>query len=169
MATGIFVPVEVYLRSSEYEPDAEYVDGEIEARSVGEFGHADWHQAIQRWFAQYAQTWNLRALSELRVQVTPTRFCIPDVTVLDRSLPVERIITRPPIAVFNVLSPEDTVIRQRRKLDDYAKMGIPQIWVVDPENGRLERYESDRLVPASRFEHAGMQFDLSEIASLLQG
>jgi hypothetical protein len=42
MATTNQVPVEVYLRSFDYEPDAEYVDGEILERSVGEFGHADW-------------------------------------------------------------------------------------------------------------------------------
>ncbi len=34
MATTTHVPVEVYLRSS-YEPDAEYVDGEIEERPDG--------------------------------------------------------------------------------------------------------------------------------------
>jgi hypothetical protein len=34
MATTTRVPVEVYLRSS-YEPDAEYVDGEIEERAAG--------------------------------------------------------------------------------------------------------------------------------------
>ncbi|MBB6142168.1 hypothetical protein HNQ77_000106 [Silvibacterium bohemicum] len=35
------VPVEVYLRSS-YEPDAEYVDGEIEERPMGEYEHSSW-------------------------------------------------------------------------------------------------------------------------------
>ena len=34
-----YVPVEVYLRSS-YEPDAEYVDGIIEERPMGEYDHA---------------------------------------------------------------------------------------------------------------------------------
>ena len=33
------IPVEVYLRST-YEPDAEYVDGEIEERPMGEYDHA---------------------------------------------------------------------------------------------------------------------------------
>ena len=36
MATTTHVPVEVYLCSS-YEPDAEYVDGRIEERPMGEF------------------------------------------------------------------------------------------------------------------------------------
>jgi hypothetical protein len=33
---GSLAPLEVYLRSSGYEPDAEYVDGKIEQRSMGE-------------------------------------------------------------------------------------------------------------------------------------
>ncbi len=41
MATATTVPIEVYLRSS-YEPDAEYVDGVIEERPMGELDHAAW-------------------------------------------------------------------------------------------------------------------------------
>jgi hypothetical protein len=44
------VPVEVYLRSSHYEPDAEYVDGEIEERPIGEFDHTSWQPTVQKWF-----------------------------------------------------------------------------------------------------------------------
>jgi hypothetical protein len=40
------VPVEVYLRSSD-EPDAEYVDGEIQERPLGEDSHSAWKSAIQ--------------------------------------------------------------------------------------------------------------------------
>ena len=57
MATAIFVPVDQYLRG-QYEPDAEYVDGEIEERPMGQFDHASWQQAIQLWFAQHAREWN---------------------------------------------------------------------------------------------------------------
>ena len=34
-AASIYIPMEEYLRSS-FEPDAEYVDGQIEERAVGE-------------------------------------------------------------------------------------------------------------------------------------
>ena len=168
MATTTHVPVEVYLRSSEYEPDAEYVDGVIEERPMGEFGHADWQNAIAAWFLKHAQEWNIRVLPELRVQVARENFRVPDVTVLDRSLPIEQIITRAPIAVFEVLSPEDTVKKMKRKLSDYAQMGISQIWVVDPDGGSFERYLDGRLNPGTRFEQDGIRFDLPEIASLLQ-
>jgi len=161
------VPVEVYLRS-EYEPAAEYVDGEILERPMGELDHADWQNAISTWFRNHAQQWNIRVFPELRVQVRPENYRIPDVTVLDRSLPIEQTITRPPLAVFEVLSPEDTVKRLKQKLAEYAKMGIPQIWVVDPDNGSFERYEAGRLNPATRFEQGTIQFDVAGIATLLQ-
>jgi Uma2 family endonuclease len=135
---------------------------------MGETSHADWQQAIFRWFIENAKEWNIRVFPELRVQVTQTNYRIPDVTVLDRSLPVEQTITHPPLAVFEVLSPEDTVKRLKYKLAQYAAMGIPQIWVVDPEDGSFERYEAGRLNPATRFELGAIQFDVSEIASLLQ-
>src|ERR1700760_1764767 len=118
MATITHVPVEVYLRSS-YEPDAEYVDGQIEKRPMGEFDHASWQLAIQRWFVLHDKEWNIRVRPELRVQVAATRFRVPDVTVLDRSRPIEQIITHPPVAVFEILSPEDTLRRLKRKLEDY--------------------------------------------------
>jgi Uma2 family endonuclease len=167
MATATHVPLEVYLRS-EYEPAAEYVNGEILERPMGELDHADWQDAISAWFRNHAAEWNVRVFPELRVQVTQENYRIPDVTVLDRSLPIEQTITHPPIAVFEVLSPGDTVQRLKHKLAEYAAMGIPQIWVVDPEDSSFERYEAGRLNPANRFEQGAIQFDVSAIASLLQ-
>ena len=133
MATTTHVPVEVYLCSS-YEPDAEYVDGRIEERPMGEFDHTSWQQAIQRWFLQHQMEWGIRVRPELRVKVAATRYRVPDVTVLDRSRPIEQIITHPPLAVFEVLSPEDRVQRLKLKLEDYRAMGIPEIWVIDPQD-----------------------------------
>jgi Uma2 family endonuclease len=169
MATTAHVPVEVYLRSS-YEPDAEYVDGEIEERPMGEFDHAAWQAAIQRWFFLHEKEWNTNVLPEYRVQVSATRFRVPDVTVLDFDAPAERIATRPPIAVFEVLSPEDTVQKMRRKLDDYAKMGIQQIWVIDPEDGSSLRYFNGELLRAELFEEParGISFRIEEIGKLVR-
>jgi Uma2 family endonuclease len=144
MATTTHVPVEVYLRSS-YEPDAEYVDGKIEERPMGEFDHASWQQAIQKWFWTHEKEWNIRVLPELMVQVGATRYRVPDVTVLERSLPIEQIITRPPLAVFEVLSPEDSLQRLKRKLEDYRNMGIPEIWVIDPQDSTFYRYQDLQL------------------------
>ena len=126
MATIARVAVSEYLRIG-CEPDAEYVDGEIEERPAGEFDHARWQSAIQRSFLAQPDRWNVWVLPELRVQVSPTRFRVPDVTIIDRSLPREQIITRPPVAVVEVLSPEDRVPRMLIKLQDYEQMGLKNI------------------------------------------
>ena len=72
MSTTTRIPVEVCLRSC-YEPGAEYVDGEIEERPLGENDHSARQDAICFWFRQHAQEWNVRVRPELRVQVAPTR------------------------------------------------------------------------------------------------
>ena len=58
-AATSFVTVEEYLNSS-YEPDAEYVEGEIEERNLGENDHSAWQGAIYTWFQQQARTGQIR-------------------------------------------------------------------------------------------------------------
>ena len=163
------VPLEVYLRTS-YEPDAEYLDGVIVERPMGEYDHSSWQQAIQLWFAQHAQEWAIRVRPELRVQVAATCFRVPDVTVLDRDLPIEQIVTHPPIAVFEILSPEDSLNRILTNLADYERMGIKSILLLDP-HGKHFRFLGGRLepLPSEPFDLPGSRcrFDLAEIEKLL--
>jgi Uma2 family endonuclease len=164
MATTTRVPIEVYLGSS-YEPDAEYVDGEIEKRPVGENDHSAWQNAIGLWFNLHAQEWRIRVRPELRIQVAPTRFSVPDVTVLDRAQPTEQIITQPPLAVFEILSPEDRMQRLLRKVEDYRVMGIPEIWVINPQDGIFFRYTEGQLMRDDAFSYSarGIVFSMSQI------
>src|ERR1039458_7898968 len=121
-AATSFVPLEEYLRSS-FEPDAEYVDGQIEERAVGENDHSVWQGAIYFWFQQQAQKGQIRVRTELRVQVAPTCFLVPDVTLLDRNLPIEQIVTHPPVAVFEILSPADALKRVMAKSANDKNLG----------------------------------------------
>ena len=164
-----YVPVEVYLNSS-YEPDAEYVDGVVEERSMGEYDHSSWQHALELWFAKHANEWGIRVRPELRVQVSAGNFRVPDVTILDRNLPVEQVITHPPIAVIEILSPEDTLTRMMSKLREYEQMGIQTILVIEP-NGQNYRFSGGGLgpLPADAFDVPGSAccFDLAEIEKLL--
>jgi Uma2 family endonuclease len=168
--TQAHVPLEVYLSSS-YEPDAEYVDGVVEERPMGEYDHSSWQRALVIWFSQHGQEWGVRVRPELRVQVSRSNFRVPDVTVLDRNLPIEQVITRPPIAVIEILSPEDTVNRLLAKLADYEKMGVRTILVIDPKEGRHLRYAHGALEPLPAepfaFEGSACRFDVTEIEKLL--
>ncbi len=152
MAATTFISVAEYLSSDLYEPAADYVDGEIEERPVGEFDHATWQLAITRWFLRFEVEWNIRVRLELRVQVSPTRYRIPDVVVFDRSRPVEQTLTHPPIAVFEVLSPEDRISRLLVKFADYAHMGVQTIRVIQPATGEIFAFERGALLPLASVE-----------------
>lgn len=162
-------PLEVYLNSS-FEPDAEFVDGVIEERPMGEWTHADWQAAILEFFRTRRREWNIRAAAELRVQVSPNNFRVPDVAVLDRNQPVEEIVTAPPIAVFEILSPEDTLSRMMSKLSEYAAMGVKTILVIEPK-GKNYRFRNGALEPLTEssfdFPGSACRFDLAEIEKLL--
>ena len=79
------------------------------------------------------------------MQVAATNYRVPDVVVFDRSREIEQILTHAPIAVFEVLSPEDSVYRLTRKLADYASMGILNMYVVDPRTDSAFRYARGSL------------------------
>lgn len=167
-STAQSVSLDDYLKS-DYEPDAEYVDGQIEERPMGENDHSAWQLAICAWFLKHCQQWGILVRPELRIQVGAARFRVPDVTILDRSRPVEQIVTHPPLAVFEIISPEDTMRRMLRKLADYDAMGIPEIWVVDPETRTFSRYSDGALLRRSEFSFNSkrMAFSTKEIESLL--
>jgi Uma2 family endonuclease len=162
-------PLDVYLSSS-FEPDADFVDGVIEERPMGEWNHANWQAAILEFFRSRRTEWNIRAAAELRVQVAPNQFRVPDVCVLDRSLPVEQVVTRPPIAVFEILSPEDRTTRMMRKLAEYEAMGVKTILLLNPE-GKHYRFTHSALEPLTEaaFDLPGSacRFDLAAIEMLL--
>ena len=168
-AQPAYVPLEVYLKSS-FEPDAEYVDGVIEERPMGEYDHSCWQHALDVWFGQHEKQWGIRVRPELRVQVAKNRFRVPDVAVLDRNVPIEQIVTHLPIAVFEILSPEDALNRMMAKLADYERMGIQTILMLNP-NGSHFRYRRGGLesLPPEPFDLPGSacRFDLAEIEKLL--
>ncbi len=144
MSTAVLISREEYLHTM-YEPDAEYVDGVIEERCVGEFDHGNWQKVLMLWFGNREKSWNIRVIPELRVQVSSTRFRVPDITVMDRGLSVEQIVTRPPLAVIEILSPEDKITRVLTKLADYEQMGVRTIVVIDPATRQFHRYQQGSL------------------------
>ena len=131
MATSHLISVNEYLHTA-YSPDVEYVDGAIEERNWGERDHSD----LQGFFFAYINArrsdWSLRAAIEFRVQVREDRFRVPDVCVLDPDAPREQIVRTPPLLCIEILSPEDTIRRAREKVRDFLRMGVREVWIVDP-------------------------------------
>ena len=120
-----------YLRTS-YRPDCDYVDGEVQERNLGEYDHAAVQAFLTSWFFQHRHEWMLQVLPEIRIRAAEKRVRIADVCLMSRSQPVEQVLTRPPLAVIEILSPEDRISRYNERLTDYRQMGIQNVWVIDP-------------------------------------
>lgn len=142
LPTSPLVPVEEYLNTS-YEPDVEYVDGVLVERNVG-----DWlHSLIQSnlLFALRRKYPRLKVVAELRSSVTETRFRLPDVTVL-LAPPATRYLAEAAFLVVEVLSESDVMSAVVEKLKEYARKGVPNIWLVDPRLRTLSVYRPPVLV-----------------------
>jgi len=166
-ATATLISVEEYMKTTA-DPDCEYVAGMLEERAVGEYDHATWQTILAGYFLAHEKEWGILSRTELRVQTGAQSYRVPDVTLLSRSTPREQIVTHPPLAVFEILSPEDSMTRTLEKLADYERMGILAIWVIEPKTRRYFLYRNGQLTPATVFELPGSNFrvPLSEIAAL---
>ena len=125
------VSLNEYL-ATDYEPDCDYVDGELEERNVGEKEHSAVQAFFVKWLALHEEQWKLEAYPEIRMRVSATRVRIADIAVLPVTSSYEGVLTTAPVAVVEVLSPEDRVSRYQARLDDYRAMGVANIWVIDP-------------------------------------
>ena len=135
MATATFIPIDVYLHTT-YRPDCDYIDGEVRERNVGEISHSFLQSLLAAIFNRNSRTWQVVAGTELRIQVAPNRFRIPDVCVKRRSDPSDPILRIAPLICIEVLSPDDTLSSMQDRFDDYFQMGVPHVWLLDPYRRR---------------------------------
>jgi Uma2 family endonuclease len=123
--------IDEYLRTS-YHPDADFVDGEIEERHLGEFQHARIQALISSIFIGNEKSWHTQTVVEQRIRVAATRVRICDISLLRADAPREPVTVTPPFLCLEIMSPEDRLPRAERVLADYLAMGVPNIWLVDP-------------------------------------
>jgi Uma2 family endonuclease len=127
-----YVTVEEYLQTS-YRPDCDYVDGRIEERNVGEYDHGLLQLLLGNIFVNNRDAWSVRAVTDVRVQVSRSHFRVPDLSVLRANAPREQILSHPPLIAIEILSPEDRLSRFQARIDDYLAFGVENIWILDPE------------------------------------
>ena len=131
MGVGTLISIDEYLRTS-FDPDCDFVEGEVLERNVGKRKHSYAQGEIVSWFGRRKDVQLLQALPELRMRVAPGRVRIPDVVVCEMPLPDEEIFTSPPYLCIEVMSPDDTMSAMQDRLDDYLQFGVPNMWVIDP-------------------------------------
>jgi Uma2 family endonuclease len=160
------VAIEKYLTTS-YEPDCDYVDGEVIERNFCEHEHSDLQTEIAHYFRTRRKQWKLHTVVEQRVQVATTRCRIPDVCVVPSGGPHPKIYREPPFICIEILSPEDRISRMQQKIDDYLKFGVRYVWVINPEDRRVwvHTAEGSREVKDGilQTENPAITVDLAEI------
>ena len=125
------VTVQEYLTTS-YEADREYVDGELLERHSGEQPHSRVHGTVASLLFRHEREAGVRVLMSQRVQVSPTRFRVPDVCAILASDPRDPIVRHPPFLCVEILCRLDTPARLNEKLSDYFHLGVRYVWVLDP-------------------------------------
>jgi Uma2 family endonuclease len=131
MATSTSIPLSEYL-SKTYEPDCEYIDGELKERNVGEQPHGHIQAIITSIFRENRRAWSTRSITETRVQTLPGNFRVPDICILRSSDPHDSIIRFAPYICIEVLSKDDSLSDLQEKVDELLAMGVAHIWIVDP-------------------------------------
>ena len=134
-STTTLIPVEEYLRT-DYSPDRDYVDGVVLERHVGEKDHNKLQKALLFYLGARERELGIFVIHEQRLQVTATRYRVPDFCVIAGSEPDKQVFDEPPLVCVEILSPEDRISRMQERIDDYLAFGVGYVWVIDPKTRR---------------------------------
>ena len=129
MAVAALVSVEEYL-STDYSPDCDYVDGVLEDRNVGEKDHSKLQRDLTVHLYARCKELGLHLFPEQRVQVTSTRFRVPDLCITIGE-PDEQIFTAAPFLCIEVLSKDDRAEDIQEKVEEYLAFGVGYIWIIN--------------------------------------
>ena len=165
-ALPALVSVYEYLHTV-YEPDCDYVDGALVERNAGEKDHGSLQQEIWFHLRQRRREWGIFPIIEQRVQVSASRYRVPDICVVAGPAPSEQIFTHPPFLCIEILSPEDRMSRLLQKIEDYLAFGVRYVWVIDPQTRRAWVHTAGVMHEVQdgilRTEQPNIQVPLNEI------
>ena len=141
------VSADEYLNSS-YRPDMEYVDGVLVERGVPTGSHGLLQHILGVYFEPYCEQFQFEPLPEVRTQIIErARYRIPDVMLCPIPVP-SGIMTSVPWAVVEVLSPEDRFSDLVARFNDYKRIGVRHMVLLDPEDLVAYRFENGALAEA---------------------
>ncbi len=132
MPVGAGVSVEEYLHTA-YEPDCEYIDGELVERHVGEYPHSRLQGFLYAYFLRRWRKWGITPVLAQRIRIRQGKYLIPDLCIIRGPEPTDRVLTQPPWIWIEILSSGDRPIRVQRKVQAVLEFGAEYVWVIDPE------------------------------------
>ena len=161
MGTSVMVPLEEYLRTS-YEHDPEWVDGVVKERGMPDGYHGYFEDWFLDYFRKFRVEFNLRGLSEVRMQMSLGSWRVPDVMVLRAHAPFLPLPTQTPLVCIEILSPDDRASDLQEKIDDYVARGVKAVWIVDPRRRTMSTADAGGTHRVREFSLEGTAVRITE-------
>ena len=136
VSSASFVSVEEYLRTA-YTPDVEYIDGELKEKPMPTSLHGFVQMMIGRWFGNHMEEWGLSPESEVRTRVRASSFRLPDVSLVPIPREFSGVQSEPPSIAIEIRSEDDKAVDLENRARDLRAMGVPRVWMVDPQERRV--------------------------------
>lgn len=159
-----------YLRLTDHSRRLlEFTDGALEVLPMP----TDMHQVISRFllfafFGFIDERGGTVLYAPLRLQTRPGKFREPDLLLVQDATDPRRQNNywRGADLVIEIVSPDDPERDTKDKVADYAQAGIPEYWIVNPENETITvlRLEHERYT-----EHGVFRRDETASSALLAG
>ena len=157
----------------------EVVNGELVVLPPNKVTHAEVVQNLTFSFSKQVERKRVAVLGSnfnLLIGREPLTSRVPDLALFWReTMRVDEndVVCSPPDLLIEVLSPSENKRRKQRKLEDYEKIGVPEVWIVAPDSeivevrilkdARLavEKIVTDGVLEPSRFP--GVKISVPEI------
>jgi Uma2 family endonuclease len=139
------VSADEYLNSS-YHPDMEYVDGVLLEHGLPTIAHGFLQLILCVYLDALRTQFEFEPLPEVRTQIIEgARYRIPDVMLCPVPVPAGKVLTSVPWAVIEILSPEDRFSDLVARFQDYKRIGVRHLVLLDPEDLVAYRFENGAL------------------------
>lgn len=132
MATAPPLPlisVEEYLRS-DFEPNAEYVDGVVVPKAMPDETHSNLSYALGLMLAPLRSTHRFRVQPERHIRITARRFRIPDISLIDPEAGAGYDVV--PLVTIEIMSAGEPFRELHAKVRDHRLIGVPWSLAIDP-------------------------------------
>ncbi len=157
--------LEEYLETS-YEPECEYVDGELIPKAMGTNDHGRLQMRLGYLLYRYEQAGMCQVVSEQSLRIRQRAVFIPDVCLLSADNSEHGVVSTPALLCIEILSPSDRFSYTVKKCEEYLRSGVPACWIFDPEEKKAWFYDATGLhqVPSDGVLRSGsFELALSEL------
>lgn len=163
MPVTLQISPEEYLSTSFEGTDKEYVHGEVIERSMPTWSHGRLQGEIVRQFGNLPESCRLYAGTEVRMELAPDVFRIPDVAVFAGSPPAKEVPDVPPLVAIEIISADDRLSAVIEKFQEYREWGVEHIWGMDPQLRKMYVYHGQGLTIVSVLTLPGYPLELTSL------